>query len=176
MDFYGKKIIMALLISTMILPSSAGIIVNYLVIKKLHLLNTFLGVILPGSVTVFGIILMRQSYLSIPKEMIEAAKIDGASEIKVWYKIMVPEIMPAISTLIIFDFISHWNAFLWPIIVLNDPNKYPLATALKFLNGQFSYKFGFIASGTVISIIPVIIIFLMFQKYFINSVAGAVKS
>lgn len=175
MDFYGKKIVSTALISTMILPSAAGLVVNYLTIKNMGLMNTYLGVILPGAVSVFSIILMRQSYISIPKELIEAAKIDGASEVKVLYKIMVPEIMPAVSTIIIFDFINKWNAFLWPIIVLQDSDKYPIATALKYISGQFNYKFGFIAAGAVISIVPVIIIFLVFQKYFIDTMAGAVK-
>lgn len=176
MDFYGKKLVSTALISTMILPAAAGLIVNYLTIKNLGLLDTLLGVILPGSVSVFSIILLRQAYLGIPKEIIDAAKIDGASEIKIWYKIMLPEIAPAVSTLIIFDFIGKWNAFLWPIIVLQDPDKYPLASALKYLTGQFNYKFGYVAAGTVISIVPVIIIFLIFQKYFIDTVSGAIKS
>lgn len=175
MDFYGKNFVFGALISTMILPSAAGLIVNYLTISGMHLLNTLTGVILPSAVTVFGIILFRQAYMGIPKDMIEAGKIDGASELRVWFTIMVPEIMPAISTLIIFDFISHWNSFLWPIIVLQDPNKYPLAAALKYLNGQFNYKFGYIAAGTVISILPAIVVFLAFQKNFINTVAGAIK-
>ncbi len=175
MDFYGKKVVNVALISTMILPAAAGLVVNYLTVKNLHLMNTFMGVILPGSVKVFSIILMRQAYMAIPKEIIEAAKIDGASEMKIWYKIMLPEIMPAVSTLVIFDFIGSWNSFLWPIIILQDPKKYPIATALQYLNGQFNYKFGYIAAGTVISIIPVLIIFVAFQKYFINTMAGAVK-
>lgn len=175
MEFYGKKIISTALISTMILPAAAGLVVNYLTISNLGLRNTFAGVILPSSVTVFGIILLRQSYLAIPKELIEAAKIDGASEIKLWYKILVPQILPSISTLVIFDFISRWNSFLWPTIILDDPGKYPIATALKYLDGQFNYKFGFIAAGTIISIIPVIIIFIVFQKYFTSTIAGAVK-
>lgn len=174
-DFYGKKIVSTALISTMILPAAAGLVVNYLTIKNMHLMNSYLGVILPGAVSVFSIILLRQAYMAIPKDMTEAAKIDGASEIKIWYKIMIPEVMPAISTLVIFDFIGRWNAFLWPIIILQDPKKYPIATALKYLNGQFNYKFGYIAAGTIISIIPVIIIFLAFQKYFINTISGAVK-
>lgn len=175
MDFYGKKIVFTALISTMILPAAAGLVVNYLTIKDMKLMNSYLGVILPGAVSVFSIILLRQSYLAIPKDIIESAKIDGASEIRIWYKIMIPEIMPAISTLVIFDFIAKWNAFLWPIIILQDPKKYPIATALKYLNGQFNYKFGYIAAGTIISIIPVLLVFLAFQKYFINTISGAVK-
>ena len=133
------------------------------------------GVILPTSVKTFSIILLRQAYLGIPKELIEAAKIDGAGELRTWATIMIPGIMPSISTIIIFDFIGNWNAFLWPIIVLQDPEKYPLATALQYLNGSFSYKFGYVAAGTVISIIPVLLVFMMCQKNYIEAVSGAVK-
>ena len=159
----------------MIIPAAAGMIINYLTISRMHLLNTMLGVILPGSVKTFSIVLMRQAYLGVPKDLIEAAKIDGAGELRIWGKIMVPSIMPSISTIIIFDFINNWNAFLWPIIVLQDPNKYPLATALQYLNGSFSYKFGYVAAGTVISIIPVLIVFIVCQKNYIEAVSGAVK-
>ncbi len=175
MDFKGKNIIFGTLVATMIIPAAAGMIVNYLIISKLHLLNTFLGVILPSSVKAFSIILMRQAYLGVPKELVEAARIDGAGELRTWAQIMVPGIMPSISTIIIFDFIGNWNSFLWPIIVLQDPNKYPLATALQYLNGSFSYKFGYVAAGTIISIIPVLIVFMVCQKNYIEAVSGAVK-
>jgi putative chitobiose transport system permease protein len=175
MEFKGKKIIMAGLISSMIIPAAAGMIINYLIISKIHMLNTLVGVILPGSVKVFSIILLRQSYMGIPKEMIEAARIDGAKEMRIWWQIMMPGIMPSISTIVIFDFISRWNEFLWPIIVLQDPEKYPLATALQYLNGTFNYKFGYIAAGTVISIIPIVIVFLLCQKNYIEAISGAVK-
>ncbi len=175
MNFKGKGIVFGVLTSTMILPAAAGLVVNYLQVQRIHLIDSYWGVIIPGAVSVFSIILLRQAYLGIPKELIEASKIDGASEVRTWYKIMLPGVMPAISTLVIFDFISKWNAFLWPIVILQDPQKYPLATALKYLNGQFNYKFGYIAAGTVISIIPVIIVFLLFQKNYINAVSGAIK-
>lgn len=175
MEFYGKKFVFNALISTMILPCAAGLVVNYLTIAKLGMIDSLAGVIAPGAAAVFSIILLRQAYLGIPKELVDAAKIDGASEIKTWYKIMIPHILPAVSTLVIFDFIGKWNAFLWPIVVLQNPDKYPLATALKYLTGMFNYKFGYVAAGTVLSIIPVILIFLVFQKYFINTLAGAVK-
>ena len=145
------------------------------IITKMHLLNTMLGVILPSSVKAFSIILLRQAYLGIPKELIEAAKLDGAGELKIWRHVMIPGILPSVSTIVIFDFIANWNAFLWPIIVLQDPEKYPLATALQYLNGSFSYKFGYVAAGTVISIIPVLIVFMIFQKNYIEAVSGAVK-
>jgi putative chitobiose transport system permease protein len=175
MDFPGKKLIMGALLASMIIPAAAGMIINYLVIVKVHLLNTYAGAILPGAVKVFSIILLRQSYLTIPKELIEAARIDGAGEGRIWWKIMMPGIMPSVSTIIIFDFISKWNEFLWPIIVLQDPEKYPLATALQYLNGSFNYKFGYIAAGTIISIVPVILVFVLCQKNYIEAISGAVK-
>ena len=175
MNFKGKNLIFGILVATMIIPAAAGMIINYLTISKLHLLNTMLGVILPGAVKPFSIILLRQAYLAVPKDLIEAAKMDGAKEFRIWAQIMVPGIMPSISTIIIFDFIGNWNSFLWPIIVLQDPEKYPLATALQYLNGSFSYKFGYVAAGTIISIIPVLIIFMLFQKNYIEAVSGAVK-
>lgn len=175
MEFKGKKIIFSILVATMIIPAAAGMIINYLTIAHMHLLNTMLGVILPGSVSTFSIILMRQAYLGVPQNLIAAAKIDGAGELTIWRKIMIPCIMPSVSTIIIFDFINNWNAFLWPIIVLQDPDKYPIATALQYLNGSFSYKFGYVAAGTIISIVPVLLVFMFCQKNYIEAVSGAVK-
>ena len=175
MDFKGKNVIFTILIGTMIIPAAAGMIINYLIIANMHLLNTMIGVILPSSVKAFSIILMRQAYLGIPKELIEAARIDGAGELRIWKEVMLPGIRPSVSTIVIFDFIANWNAFLWPIIVLQDPEKYPLATALQYLNGSFSYKFGYVAAGTIISIIPVLLVFVLFQKNYIEAVSGAVK-
>ena len=175
MEFRGKGLVSSVLIAAMIIPAAAGMIVNYLTISKMHLIDSLLGVILPSSVRVFSIILLRQAYFSIPKELIEAGKIDGAGELRIWGQIMLPGIMPSISTVVIFDFIGNWNSFLWPIIVLQDPEKYPLATALQYLNGAFSYKFGYVAAGTVISIIPILLVFIMFQKNYIEAISGAVK-
>jgi len=174
MDFYGKKFVTTALISTMILPSAASMVVNYLTLSKLGLLQSYLGAILPDAVSVFSIILIRQAYTAIPKDMLEAARIDGASEMRIWSSIMIPSVLPAISTVIIIDFINKWNTFLWPMIVLK-PDQYPIAAALKFLGSQFSYNFGYIAAGTVLSILPSILVFVMFQKYYTRTMGGAVK-
>lgn len=173
-DFYGKKLVTGALLATQVLPAAAGLIVNYITIGKLHLMGSYWAVILPGSVAVFSIILFRQAYFSVSSEVMEASRIDGASEFKIWYKIMVPQIVPAISTVVIFDFVNKWNNFLWPIIVLN-PEKYPIAAALNYLSGAFNFQFGYIAAATIISIVPIIVVFVLFQKNYINSVAGAVK-
>ncbi|WOC32782.1 MULTISPECIES: carbohydrate ABC transporter permease [Caproicibacterium] len=175
MKFKGRDAILSLLIASMIIPAAAGMVINYLTISSMHLLNTLTGAIIPGAVKVFSIILLRQAYLGVPKELIEAARIDGAREMRIWGQIMVPGILPTISTVVIFDFIGKWNEFLWPVIVLQDPAKYPLATALQYLNGSFNYKFGYIAAGAIISIIPVIIVFVLCQKNYIEAVSGAIK-
>ena len=175
MRFKGKNFILGVLLASMIIPAAAGMIINYLTISAMHLLNTLAGVVLVGSVKVFSIILLRQGYMGVPKDLIEAARIDGAGELRIWWQIMLPGIMPTVSTVIIFDFISRWNEFLWPIIVLQDPAKYPLAAALQYLNGSFNYKFGYIAAGAIISVIPVIVVFILCQKNYIEAVSGAVK-
>jgi putative chitobiose transport system permease protein len=174
MEFPGKKIVNGILVATMILPTTASMIVNYLTLSHLSLLNNYLAVILPGAVAVFSIILLRQAYFAIPNELLDAARIDGAGDLRIWYAILVPQTMPTIATIVIFDFVSKWNNFLWPIIVLK-PSQYPLASALKYLGGQLAYNFGYIAAGTIISIIPTLVVFVAFQRYFINSVAGAIK-
>lgn len=175
MRFKGKNFILGVLLASMIIPAAAGMIINYLTISAMRLLNTLAGVVLVGSVKVFSIILLRQGYMGVPKDLIEAARIDGAGELRIWWQIMLPGIMPTVSTVIIFDFISRWNEFLWPIIVLQDPAKYPLAAALQYLNGSFNYKFGYIAAGAIISVIPVIVVFILCQKNYIEAVSGAVK-
>jgi putative chitobiose transport system permease protein len=174
-DFKGKNIIFYAMIATMILPNATGMIVNFITIKKLGLANTFAGVILPSAVTVFNVFLLRQAYITVPKGLDDAARIDGAGEFMIWWRIMLPSIKPALATVVILNFMAFWNSFIWPIIVLQDPSKYPLAAALSYLKGQFAYKFGYVAASTIISIIPIIIIFLAFQKYFIEGMTGALK-
>ena len=172
--FKGKNIIFVALIATMIIPAAAGLVVNYLTINKLGLINTFTGVVLPSLVTVFNVFLFRQAFMGIPSEIRDSGKMDGASEFRIWWQLMMPMIKPAIAVVALFEFMASWNSFLWPIIVLNT-DKYPLASALSTLNGQFSYNFGWIAAGTVISVLPIIIVFLLTQKYFMEGISGAIK-
>lgn len=175
MNFPGRRFIFFGIISTMILPNAAGMIVNFLTINTLGLYNTMLGVVLPSAISVFNIFLLRQAFITIPREMEDSARVDGAGEFRIFWHIMTPIIKATISTVLIFDFMAFWNSFLWPIIVLDDPMKYPLAPALSYLQGSLSFNFAYIAVGTIISIIPIIVIFLILQKQFINGMVGAVK-
>jgi putative chitobiose transport system permease protein len=174
LDFYGKKIVSTALIATMIIPAAAGLVVNYITISNFGLYGNFLGVIIPNSVNVFSIILLRQAYLAIPREMMDSARIDGARELRIWRSIMVPQILPTVATVVIMDFINKWNQFLWPLLVLKV-EQYPVATGLKYISGQFNYKFTNVAAGTVVAVVPVIILFIVFQKYYVNTTMGALK-
>ncbi len=173
--FPGRDFIFGALVSTMIIPNAGGMIVNFMTLRSLHLTNTFLGVVLPSAATVFNVFLLRQAYSTVPRELEEAARIDGASEGFIWWRIMLPLIKPSLVTVVIFDFMAHWNSFIWPVVVLKSPDSYPLAAGLLYLQGEFSANFLYLAAGTVISIIPIITIFLALQKYFMNGVAGALK-
>ncbi|WP_237690950.1 carbohydrate ABC transporter permease [Paenibacillus caui] len=173
--FRGRNLVFGLLISTMIIPSSTAMIVHYLTIQAFHLSNSFIGVVLPAAVSVFNIFLMRQTFMGIPSDMRDSGKIDGASEFRIFWQIIMPLVKPGIAVIALLEVMAFWNNFLWPIVVLDDPSKYPLAAALTYLNGQFSYNFGWIAAGTMISVLPIIIIFLFTQRYYMEGISGAIK-
>ena len=118
---------------------------------------------------------MRQAFLCVPDSIRESGKIEGASEFRIFIQLILPIVKPSIAVVILFQFVASWNDFLWPMIVLNDTEKYPLSAALTMLNGQFSYNFGWIAAGIVLSIIPTVIIFLLTQGMFVDGISGANK-
>lgn len=173
--FKGRNFVFTLLVATMIIPSSTAMIVHYLTIQAFHLGNSYLGVVMPAAVSVFNIFLMRQTFLGIPSDIRDSGKMDGASEFRIFWQLVLPLVKPGIAVIGLLEFMAFWNNFLWPIVVLDDPLKYPLAAALTYLNGQFSYNFGWIAAGTMISVIPIIVVFLFTQRYYMEGIAGAVK-
>lgn len=175
MKFRGREVVFAFLVSTMIIPSSTALVVHYLTLRAFNLLGTYAAVVLPTAVSVFNIFLMRQTFMGVPDELRDSGKIDGASEFRIWWKLMLPVVKPGIAVIALLEVMSYWNSFLWPIVVLDDPIKYPIASALTYLNGQFSYNFGWIAAGTIISVIPIIFVFLFTQKYYMEGISGAIK-
>ena len=177
LEFPGRNIVFYGMLATLMLPEEANLIINFITCGWLGLIDTLPGVILPSAASVFGIFLMRQAYLTIPKELEDAARIDGATDWQIWAKIMLPLARPAMATLAIFSFMAYWNTFLWPLIVLQDPNKFPLAVGLSWLAGTFSSKFRIVAAGGVIATVPVILVFLFLQRYFMKGITqGAIKS
>jgi putative chitobiose transport system permease protein len=176
LDFPGKNLVFGIMLSTMMLPAQANMIVNFMTIRSLGLFDTMLAVILPSMVSVFGIFLMRQAYLVIPREIEDAARIDGCSELGLWSRIMLPLARPSLATLAVFSFVGYWNTFMWPLVILKHEAKYPLAVGLSYLSSMFASNFRYVAAGSVLSMIPILIVFFIMQKQFISGItAGAVK-
>lgn len=182
MDFKGKKTVFYLLLSTIMIPFQAIMLPVYLIILKLNMVDSvnnfmgFLGLILPFAVNAFGIFLMRQAFLAIPKELEEAAFVDGCNVFQIWWKVLIPMVKPTLAVLAIFTFIGSWGEFLWPSIVLTKKALYTLPVGVNDLQGMFSANWRYIAAGSLISTIPILIFFIAMQKYFISGENdGAIK-
>jgi putative chitobiose transport system permease protein len=177
LDFRGKNLIFAGIVSTIMIPFQIVMIPLYVLAVQLGLRNSYLGIILPGIASAFGIFLLRQAFLGVPKELEEAARIDGCSELGIWWHIMIPAIRPALVTLGIFVFIGAWSDFLWPLIILDRPEYYTLPLGVAKLAGTFSLDWRLIAAGSLISIAPVIVVFLWLQKYIVpTETASGIKN
>jgi putative chitobiose transport system permease protein len=179
MQFPGRDFIFYAILATLVLPNEAGLIVNYITTVKLGLLETdtgqILAIILPSLPSTVGIFLMRQAYLSVPLELIEAARLDGASELLIWRRVMLPLSMPTIAAFSILQFVGFWNSFLWAVILLKDRYLYPLSAGVLDLAGTFATNTRAISAGAVIMMIPILLIFFFFQRYFMRGLEGAVK-
>ena len=182
MEFKGKKIAFFSTLATIMIPFQAIMLPIYIITLKLHLVDSvsnlagFVGLILPFGVSAFGIFLMRQAFLGIPKEMEEAAIVDGCNVWQLFWKILIPMVKPSLAVLAIFTFIGSWGEFLWPSIVLTKESMYTLPVGVNNLQGIFSSNWRYIAAGSILSTIPILIFFLAMQRYFISGEnEGAVK-
>jgi len=176
MRFPGRDVIFYAIVGSLMLPQHVGLILNFVTLMRLHMVDTYAAVYLPSAASVFGIFLLRQAYLTIPAEIEDAARIDGAGEFRLWGQIMLPLVAPALATLAIIEFSGYWNSFLWPLIVLKSPEKFPLAVGLLYLSGLFAYNTRYIAAGAVLMTLPTIAVFLALQRYFLRGITiGAVK-
>jgi putative chitobiose transport system permease protein len=167
LDFRGRDLIFTAIISTIMIPFQIVMIPLYILTVQLGLKNTYLGVMFPSIASAFGIFLLRQAFQGVPKELEEAARIDGCSEVGLWWNVMLPAVRPALVTLAIFVFIGSWSDFLWPLIVLDRPEYYTLPLGVANLAGTFSLDWRLIAAGSVISIAPVLLFFLFMQRYIV---------
>ena len=182
MEFKGKKIAFYAILATIMIPFQAIMLPVYLIVLKLNMVDSvnnfmgFLGLILPFAVNAFGIFLMRQAFLAIPREMEEAAFVDGCSVFQIWWKILLPMVKPTLAVLAIFTFIGSWGEFLWPSIVLSKKALYTLPVGVNDLQGLFSANWRYIAAGSIIATIQILIFFIAMQRYFISGEnEGAVK-
>jgi putative chitobiose transport system permease protein len=167
LDFRGRDLIFTGIVSTIMIPFQIVMIPLYILTVQLGLRNTYLGVIFPSLASAFGIFLLRQALQGVPKEIEEAGRMDGCSELGLWWNVMLPAVRPALVTLAIFVFIGSWSDFLWPLIVLDRPEYYTLPLGVATLAGAFSLDWRLIAAGSVISIAPVIVLFLLVQHYIV---------
>lgn len=175
-EFPGKSLVLGLIIATMVLPSETNFIVNVITLQKLHLIGSHVGVVLPTVATAVGIFLMRQAFLTVPHSLLEAARLDGATETQVLRHVMIPLSVPAMAALAIFTLVTSWNQYFWPMLVLGTrPDLAPMSVAIQSLRGQFSYDPFNIAAGAVIMMLPILLLFLFMQRYFMRGLEGAVK-
>jgi putative chitobiose transport system permease protein len=175
--FPGSKIIWAVVLSTLMIPFQIVMIPLYMITVQLGLVNSYWGIVLPNIVSAFGIYLLRQAFLGVPQELEEAARLDGCSDLGIWWYVMLPAIRPALITLSIFVFIGAWSDFLWPLIVANDESYYTLPLAVsKLATGAFGSNWRLIAAGSIVSIAPVLVLFLFVQKYIVpTDISSGVK-
>lgn len=173
--FPGRSALFRFLLLGLVIPTQAGMLPLFVLMKRLHLVNSYWGVIVPSMATLFGIFLIRQYVLSIPNAILDAARIDGASEFRIYRSIVLPLAAPMLVTLALFVFMGAWNDFLWPLIILSDGAKYTLPVALANLSGEHVQDTELMMAGAVVTVIPVLIVFIALQRYYIRGITvGAV--
>ncbi len=173
LHFAGRNLVLLLVLATLMVPGSVTVIPLFVLMSKLNLVNSLWAVILPFAVGPFGVFLMRQFMLAIPDDLIEAARIDGASELYIFRRVIVPLSWPAMAALGIITFLGSWNNFLWPLIVLTDEHKYTLPVALgTFAIGQHQADYGLLMAGAVALVLPIVAVFLLLQRHFTESIAA----
>src|SRR5699024_983105 len=173
--YRGRNLYFLLILGTMFLPAEVMLIPRYLVASDLGITNSYAGVILPSLLSAFGTLIMRQAFAGVPVELREAARIDGANEWQIFSRVMLPVVRPSLAVVAIFGFVNVWNSFLWPLVVLNDEGKYPIALGIAYLAGISSSDERSLAAGSVVSIIPIVIVFMFLQRQLMDGMKGAVK-
>lgn len=174
--FKGKNSLFKLLVASMVIPAQVTMLPLFLMLNKMGFINTYMGVIIPGMAGIFGIFLIRQFAMSIPDSLIEAARIDGATDFKIYWSLILPLCKPILITLAIFTFMGTWNDFLWPLIVMTDDSMYTLPVALANLSLEHVQDTELMMAGSVMTTLPVLILFASVQKYYISGImAGGLK-
>ncbi|MGB2601612.1 MAG: carbohydrate ABC transporter permease [Candidatus Omnitrophota bacterium] len=170
--FWGRDKLFFILLGSLMIPWQVNVIPGFVIVKKLGWLNTYRGLIIPSMAwCAFGIFLNRQYIYSIPDDLIDAAKIDGCSEFMIYRKVILPLIKPVVATLAIFTFLQQWNNFVWPLVIIHTSNMRTIPLVLAILTGQFGSNFAIVMAGAVVSTLPMLVVYLLFQKYIIKGVA-----
>lgn len=175
LHFKGRKLVFGLIVATMVLPSEVNFLVNFITITELGMVDTYSGVILPNVVNAVAILLLKQAFEEVPQDLVDAARVDGASEWTIFTKIMLPLVAPWLATVGILTAVEAWNEYIWPSIVMSKPDEFPLSVGVLYLRGTFGSSTRVIAAGTIITIVPALAAFLFTQRYFMRGMDGAVK-
>jgi len=169
--FPGKNVLFLVMLATMMIPTQAILVPQFRIVNRLGLIGTFWAVIIPGAAATFGIFLARQFMLAIPTELMEAAKLDGAGSLRIFWSIVLPLCKPLLAVLTLLALMYQWNDFLWPLIALKDPDLYTLPIGLQFLQGQYQTDYGALMAMTLIAVAPLVVLFLAFQRFFVQGLA-----
>jgi len=169
--FPGKKIVFFLIISTLMIPTEMLVIPWYAMARALKWVNTYWGIMFPGMISAFGVFLMRQFMSTIPDDLIDAARVDGLGELRIFITVVLPLVAPALATLAIFNFIGNWNAFLWPLIAASKPRMFTLPVGLANFSGEAGSDWHYIMTGAAVAMAPPIFVFLIFQKQIVKGIA-----
>ena len=172
LPFPGRTLVFSVYLATMMIPLQVLVVPLFAELKAFGLVDTYLGALLPTFAAAFGIFLLRQAMNQVPVELDEAAALDGAGHFRIFWTVILPNIRPALATLAVFAFMGSWNSFLWPLVVLRSPELQTLPVALAGLQGQFTTQWDIVMAGSVISILPMLAIYLFAQKYVIQGVAN----
>jgi ABC-type glycerol-3-phosphate transport system permease component len=170
--FPGRDVLFLLMISTLMIPIQVIMVPEFLIVAKLGLVNTWWGVLIPRAAEAFGLFMVRQFMVSIPDELIEAARLDGAGEFAIFRKVVLPLSWPVIAVLSIFTFMWRWNDFAWPLVVLQEQSAYTVPLGLNLMQGQYFTDWTGLMSMSLLSIIPMMLVFIFFQRYFIQGIAS----
>lgn len=174
--FRGRDRLFRILLAALIIPAQVSMLPLFLMLKQMGLVNTYWGVIVPGTSSIFGMLLVRQYALSIPDSLLDAARIDGAGEFRIYWSLVLPACKPVLVTLAVFTFMGAWNDFLWPLVVLTDDAMYTLPVALANLLGEHVQDTELMMAGAVLTVTPVIVLFVALQRYYIAGIlSGGVK-
>jgi len=172
LNFKGNRAIFIAVMATLMIPGVVTFIPLFVLVVNLGLANSLPGLILPFLVSPFGVFLMRQFVLGLPKDLLEAGRVDGAGELRIFFRIFLPLLSPAMATLGILTFLGSWNSFLWPLVVASTEDKYTLPVALAlYSTGQNSTQYGLLLAGATVVVVPVLVVFLLFQRRFIEGIA-----
>ena len=173
LPFRGSGAVFAVYLMTMMIPFQVLIVPLFVEMKALGLIDTHVGALLPSLASGFGVFLLRQAVNQVPRELDEAATIDGAGHLRIFTNVIVPNIGPAIATLTVFAFMSSWNSFLWPLIILRSQELHTLPVALQALQGQYTTQWDVVMAGSVVSILPMLALYVFAQKYVVQGVASS---